>query len=213
MSNQKHLYVVFSSTKCGMGSFVRFMTHNPYNHLSLSLDRNLGTLYSFARHYKSAPLYGGFVCESCLRYKSNSSAQVKVAAIPLTDKQYEAATEYFENIKKGGNRYIYNTLSAITNLFHRKVKIKDAFTCVEFAVSTIDNLGLDKDISANRFYSIKQLEAILADRITYEGVFPDWADCSDWGNDTYNLPMGFFKGSKNTIHSYLRLLKRLATAE
>lgn len=212
MDKPKCLYVVFSSTKCGIGGFIRFMTRNLYNHMSVTLDPSLATLYSFARYHKSAPFYGGFVCESCLRYQGDALAKVKVVAIPLTDEQYENAVTFFDGMKKSNGRYIYNTLSAITNIFRRKVRINDAYTCVEFAVNTLDTLGVDERISAKRFYSIKQLESILAESIIYEGNFPDWADNAQWGDDLFKTPTGFFKGSKNTIRSHIKLLKRLVKA-
>ena len=208
MDKQNHLYVVFSSTKCGIGSFIRFMTGNCYNHTSVTLDPSLSTLYSFARYHKSAPFYAGFVCESCLRYQGQA-AKIKVAAIPLTDEQYNMAKDFFDDMKSSKDKYIYNLLSAITNITRRKVNINNAYTCVEFAVKTIDTVGINNQISSLNFYTIKELENLLSDKVVYEGVYPDWAEDADWGEDVFTSPIGFVKGSVNSLRTQARLFKRL----
>ncbi len=208
MSEQKCLYVVFSSTNGGIGRFIRFMTKNQYNHTSVTLDPTLSTLYSFARYHKSAPFYAGFVCESCLRYQSQE-AKIKVAAIPLTEEQFDKAKEFFDDVKGNKDSYIYNLLSAITNITHRKININKAYTCVEFAVKTIDALGVDNKISSVDFYTIKELENMLCDNIIYEGEYPNWAENADWGDDVFSSPIGFVKGSVNSLRTQARLFKRL----
>ncbi len=208
MSEQKHLYVVFSSTNGGIGRFIRFMTKNQYNHTSVTLDPTLSTLYSFARYHKSAPFYAGFVCESCLRYK-NQNAKIKVAAIPLTEEQYSTATDFFDDVKNSKDAYIYNLLSAITNVTRRKISINKAYTCVEFAVKTLDTVGIDNKISSAKFYTIKELENLLCHNIVYEGTYPDWSEDAQWGDDLFISPIGFVKGSVNSLRTQARLLKRL----
>ena len=193
MSEQNYLYVVFSSTKCGIGSFIRFMTGNLYNHMSVTLNPQLSTLYSFARHHKNAPFYGGFVRESCLRYQDKSPAAIKVAAIKLTDEQYDKAQAFFNNMQKDKDKYLYNLLAAATNIVRRKVNIRDTYTCVEFAVKTMDLLQVDSNINANNFYTINQLEQILSDRIIYEGLFPNPPKDTQWEGDVFATRLGFLQ--------------------
>jgi len=208
VSEQKHLYVVFSSTKGGIGSFIRFITGNRYNHTSVTLDPSLSVLYSFARYHKSAPFFAGFVCESCLRYQGQA-AKIKVAAIPLTDEQYYMAKDFFDNMKSSKDKYIYNLLSAITNVLHRKVNIRDTYTCVEFTVKTIDTVGINNQISSLNFYTIKELENLLCENVVYEGEYPDWAENAQWGEDVFISPIGFVKSSINSLRTQARLFKRL----
>ena len=47
----KYVYVIFSSTQYMIAKCIRAMTNHRYNHVSISLDGNLQTLYSFARRY------------------------------------------------------------------------------------------------------------------------------------------------------------------
>ena len=68
MSDSKKLYVMISKTNTKMGNFIRFFTRYDYNHVSLSLDKELKSFVSFARIVQDAPLYGGFVTESFERF-------------------------------------------------------------------------------------------------------------------------------------------------
>ena len=109
--------------------------------------------------------------------------------------------------------YIYNTLSAATNIIRKKVRVKKAYTCVEFVVETLDLLAVDERLCAGNFYSVKDLEDIFSDRVIYEGEFPKWCENAVWGNDDYDTTLTFFKGSKSAIRAHLRLLKRLLSAD
>ena len=209
MKEQKHLYVVFSSTNCGIGRFVRFVTKNFYNHTSVSLDSNLSTLYSFARLHKNAPFYGGFVCESGLRYQGEPPTKIKVAALPLTDEQYNKATLFFETMKKERNKYLYNLFAAINSPSHHKVNIPNTFTCVEFAIKTIDLLQIIPEVNANNFYTINQLENILRDYVIYEDLFPQ--NNTQWGTDLYPHPLTPWQIVKYSLLTQLKLIKRLVT--
>ena len=53
------IYIVFSATPTGMGSLIRKATRNRYNHVSLSLSRDIRKMYTFARLHRAIPLYGG----------------------------------------------------------------------------------------------------------------------------------------------------------
>ena len=85
---KQHIYVVFSSTPYKMGKFIRAMTRESYNHVSIALDESLSQMYSFSRRYYRTPLYGGFVHESRSRYHVNGDAtRICLCALPVTSQQ------------------------------------------------------------------------------------------------------------------------------
>ena len=91
----KYVYVVFSSTQYMIAKFIRAFTHHRYNHVSIALDGNLQTLYSFARRYDDTPFCGGFVVETPERYiRRNVAATVQICAIPVTNEQYNTIRDH-----------------------------------------------------------------------------------------------------------------------
>ncbi len=170
--NQRYLYVVFSSTPYKMGQFIRFVTHSRYNHVAVSLDPSLATLYSFARHYRNTPFYGGFVRETATRYSYRGRlADIKVCAVPVSEAQYASALRMLESMIRSSHRYSYNMLSAIAAPLHRRVHLPNAYTCIEFAVDFLAQAGVLKQIDPKHSYTIKELENCFNSYQIYSGVF------------------------------------------
>ena len=132
----KYLYVVFSSTPNKMGTLIRGFTGGQYNHVSIALDESLSQMYSFARRYYHTPFYGGFVKESVSRYHINERcAHIRICRLSVTDAQYRSLESHLADMLKRQDRYLYNHLSALTVPLRRRVKIRDAYICVDFVVA------------------------------------------------------------------------------
>ncbi len=170
MKNEKYIYLIFSRTNNKMSKFIRTMTNYDYNHVSVALDRGLDPMYSFARRHKDTPFYGGFVKESPSRYISgDAAAHVRICAIPVSRIKFRIAQNYINKIARNGDKYLYNTISAMTNPLHRRVKIDRAFTCVEFVVTLLKRIGAPLSNLIPRFCSIQQLDNIYKEVCIYEG--------------------------------------------
>ena len=167
----KSLYVIFSATPYRMGRLIRFVTGEPYNHVSIATEQDLRHMYAFARRYYRTPFYGGFVTEQPCRYHHNgSTAQIEVYQLPLSDRQWATLQGRLQDMQRNPHRYLYNHLSAALAPIHRKVTVPDAFTCAEFTVSILQELGFP--FRANRFYTIGQIRERLSGFEIYQGEFP-----------------------------------------
>lgn len=174
MKKQQYIYLIFSHTTNRMGEMIRTLTQYEYNHVSISMSENLSEIYSFARHRKDTPFYGGFVCESADRFNNdNGIATIKVCEIPVTPRQYRIATNYINKIRREKEKYLYNMFSAASVPFKHRVRIDRAYTCVEFAVSVLRRIGAVRSLRIPRFCSIKQLDNIYSDLVIYQGEFPE----------------------------------------
>ena len=195
------LYVVFSATPTGMGRFIRLATGHPWNHVSLSLDPNLETLWSFARHRRCAPLWGGLVRESSLRYQG---ARWKVCRLPLSE---EAA----RNLEETLNRYwaeredwLYHTPAALVSLAGYRPHMPRAHTCVSFALKILVELALPV-ISLPRHPTVSALEQTLNPFFLQEGPA---CPRGDWGEDPYPLPLTRRQCVWRTARHFMRLARR-----
>lgn len=169
---QKCIYVVFSSTPYKVGKAIRVLTQETYNHVSISLDENLSKMYSFSRRYYRTPFYGGFVRESVSRYHvKGNTAQIRVCRLPVTALQYEKLEAHLSELFEQQERYLYNHLSVSTALLHKLVKVRDAYTCVEFCVKILHSCGVDLD--PDTYYSVGDLEKQLRAFTVYTGPAPE----------------------------------------
>ncbi len=172
MNDERYLYVLFSATPYRMGRCIRFVTGEPYNHVSIATGEDLTSIYSFARRYYRTPFYGGFVAEDPCRYHHNGkTANIRLYRLPLTSLQWQKLQDMLEDMKEHADRYLYNHLSAMVAPLHLKIRVRKAFTCAEFTVNVLSGLGFDFD--PHRFYTIGDIAQRLSAYHIYTGDFPE----------------------------------------
>lgn len=169
--NQKYVYVIFSATPYRMGGMIRQVTGEPYNHVSIATEESLSTIYSFARRFYRTPFYGGFVQEHPSRYTHNgATADIRMYRLPVPERRWKKLNLQLQEMHSNAKHYLYNHLSVLAAPLHRKIPVQDAYTCAEFVVATLYNLGFDYD--PEKFYSIGQIAEPLEPYHIYTGKFP-----------------------------------------
>ena len=203
----KTIYIVFSATPYKMGRIIRTVLRNPYNHIALSFDEDLSTMYSFARFHENAPLYGGFVAESPRRHvHAGNCSRIKVCRLEIAQENYLKLRAFVSGMESHAHRYIYNTYSAMLTPLHIRLLIRDSYTCAEFVGDALNIAGMD--LPQGAFHSLKMTEQILAPYVVYEGLCTGYAQEADWGEDRFPERMGRAAATKATLQSFARLTAR-----
>lgn len=199
------IYVVFSATPTGMGRLIRLATRHSYNHVSLSLTQDIQKLYSFARYYRTIPLYGGFVEESILRYQSFAGyAKVKICRISADPDSLNRLKQDLAQLWNERDTYIYNHPDAMVSLFHRRANVPKAYTCVSFVWDTLSRYQL-VPLPADT-PSISDLERHLEHYVIYEGSVRPMARKGRWGTD----PFPQYTSRRYAVYTTARHFGRLA---
>ena len=168
----KYIYIIFSATPYAIGKMIRKITGDTYNHVSIALDRELHHMYGFARRYYRLPLLGGFVKECPSRYRvGNTATRISICKLPVTAAQHEDLCRQFSSMYENRHQYLYNHLSVLTAPLLKRVRLRNAYTCVEFAVQILQQLGHLS--SAQSYYSLGNLQAALQAYCIYTGPLPD----------------------------------------
>ena len=200
------IYIVFSATPTGIGSLIRKATRNRYNHVSLSLSRDIRKMYTFARLHRAIPLYGGFVVESILRYQSFAgTARVKICRVEVPESQLTYLHNYLERLWNEREEYIYNTPAALASLVHLRPAISKAYTCVTFVQELLSRYRLAGVTEADS-PTVRSLERRLAPYVIYEAPAP--AASGDWGEDPYPVETTTRYAVYTTARHFGRLAKR-----
>ena len=139
----KHIYVVLSSTASKFGRVIRLVTGDEYNHLSLALNSSLDDLCTFGRRKYTTPLNAGFVYEKLEYFTLNkhNTINVKIYKIPVTKRQYNKLIKILKEIKND-DEYMYNLFSALTYPFIGGFHLYKSYTCVEFVASVLDKSNI-----------------------------------------------------------------------
>lgn len=166
-----NIYIVFSATPYRMGRFIRKFTGEEYNHVSIALDEELNQMYGFARRFYRTPFYGGFVKESLSRYHlGEEAAIIRVCRLPVTAQQYQHLKQLLETMHAQRQQYLYNYLSAATAVLRHPVRLTDAYTCIEFCVNILDDIGIQ--IDPKKYYTVGDVEKMLRPHTVYTGPAP-----------------------------------------
>ena len=169
-------YVVLSQTGTLTSKWLKLITKDKYNHVSLSLDSAFKEMCSFARYYTFFPFWGGFVKESTDKgvLKKYIKTKILVLRIPATKQQIENVKNKINEMFLSKRKYRYDMFGVFLAGFGVKVNRKYRYYCSEFVRAIMVNYGIiDKDslpeiVKPIDFVSLKNAEKI------YEGVLEDY---------------------------------------
>ncbi len=203
----KYIYILFSATPYKTGAFIRSVLRNHYNHVAISLDESLSKMYSFSRYHANAPFFAGFVKESFSRYEWNGNfSDVKVCKIKVSDEAYERIETHIERMSRQSKAYVYNYYSAVMQPLHHRVRIRNAYTCVEFVgdVLSMTDIG----VKFGDYHSIPGLEEVCKPYIIYEGSARSYPAAASWKGDDFQEKLPISEGFAATAASFGRLTRR-----
>ncbi|HZK33834.1 MAG TPA: hypothetical protein VFD33_00805 [Bacillota bacterium] len=140
-----NIYVVLSATPTKIGLTIRALTRSGFNHVSISLNKDLSQMYSFARYRAHNALVGGFIKESPQRLTlgKDKSVQIKVYKIPLSDENYYRVQAFVYGIMESKETYIYNSLAVLGRPLGMGSDTYRAFVCTDFVINSLIQGGLE----------------------------------------------------------------------
>ena len=142
------IYIVLTYTGTVLSRIVNFYTRRKYAHVSISLDKDLSHMYSFARLNPYNPFIGGFVQESPKfgTFKRFSKTKTKIYSIEVDDDQYKRLKSIIEDINLNKGSYHFNILGLFAVAFNLKVKREKYFYCAEFVKYVLESSNLNLEL-------------------------------------------------------------------
>jgi len=180
-AKQKYVYIVISQTLTIPGRFIRKMTGGKYSHASISLDKDLNEMYSFARFHYQTPLVGGFTKESLtsLSLGKDKEVNVKIFEIPVTSYQYKKIKNCIKHFKENQNLYMYNLFALLFFPMKINFKIRDSYVCTEFVSQALIDAGIKQDELSNCRYLPDKMAYILEEYEHYNGSLQEYTQSVD----------------------------------
>lgn len=166
----KKIYIVLTHTGTLLSKIIRQYTKDEFSHVSISLDKDLGKMYSFGRLNPKNPFIGGFVHEYINKgtFKRFFKTKTKVYSLNITDEQYKIIENTINEINDTKEDYKFNVLGLFAAGFHKKIGKEHSFYCAEFVKYVLEK----SDIKTNlpeivRPEDFKKLEGL---ELIYEGL-------------------------------------------
>lgn len=170
---QPSIYIVASQTGTMPSRLIKRVTRARFNHVSISLDARMDTMYSFARRHPYNPVWGGYVRECPLTgtFARFPETQAQIIRVAVTRAQYEAIAAYLEEMYRKRGCYHYNYAGVLLGAMHIPFRRKNHYYCSEFVRDILVKFGV---VSPEQFGPIVQPQELLDDipgsELIYDGV-------------------------------------------
>lgn len=91
----KKIYLILTHTGTTLSTIIKCYTKDEFSHVSIALDKELNTMYSFGRLRPSNPFIGGFVHEGIDfgTFKRFKNTQSEIYSLEIADNKYEKIKE------------------------------------------------------------------------------------------------------------------------
>ncbi len=146
------LYIVLTRTNTTISKLIGILKKEEYTHASISLDKELNNMYSFARRDTYNPFVGRFKKENINKgiYKLSDNLPGTIIKVKASKQQYESAKKIIEHFKVSGEYYKYNYIGIYHNYFNIPICSENRFLCSEFVYYVLNECGIaDLKVSRN----------------------------------------------------------------
>lgn len=142
----KPIYFLFTKTTTALSRMIGLVTSEDYTHVSISLNEDLSSLYSFARLYPNRPLPAGFVIETpdtgYLGLHPDTACTVYKLMIP--NSAYKKIQKKLSAMQEHQHEYHYSILGTIYCMFSIKHKRPNHYFCSQFIGELLSESGAVK---------------------------------------------------------------------
>ncbi|PFA62168.1 hypothetical protein CN378_21375 [Bacillus sp. AFS015802] len=140
----KYIYILLTDTGTLFTKSIKKYTKAPYNHASISFDRELNELYSFGRKHPSNPINGGFVKEDIFQgtYSKYPQTTCVIYQLEVTGRHIEKMKRVLNVFKRSRNKFLYNLLGVFGVSMNEPVEFSNSYFCSQFVAEVLQRSGI-----------------------------------------------------------------------
>lgn len=172
------IYIFISQTGTLFSRALKVATRHPYNHVSISLDRELNAMYSFARRNIYCPWIAGFIEENPDEgmFKIKTQTRCQVYKLPLTPQQYEQLLLALDPFLKNLEQYRYNFLGLPFIWMGIPLNRRYHFVCSEFVAHLLMQVNIIRESHSGRMMRPYDFSMIEDVELIYEGYLREYTN-------------------------------------
>jgi len=144
MSDNRSIYILLTNTGTLFTKVIQGYTKAPYNHASISFDRELTELYSFGRKQPNNPLNGGFVKEDLKTgtFSKYPNTTCVIYELQVSEREIEKMKRVLHIFIRSDRKYLYNILGVIGIALKEPVEFSNSYFCSQFVAEILDRSGI-----------------------------------------------------------------------
>lgn len=144
MAAEQSVFILLTNTGTLFTKMIQTYTKAPYNHASISFDRELSELYSFGRKHPNNPLNGGFVKEDIKTgtYSKYPNTTCVIYELRVTEREVEKMQRVLQLFIRKHQKYLYNILGVISITLKEPVEFSNSYFCSQFVAEILQRSGI-----------------------------------------------------------------------
>ncbi len=144
-NDKQQIYIVISQTGTILSRILKAITGAEYNHVSLCMNENLESMYSFGRRYAYFPFYGGFVVESINHgtFRRFKNTEAIILSINVDSDIKLQMTEFVNEMIDNRKFYHYNYAGLFLAAVHIVKKKHNRYYCSEFVRDFLQKFNIE----------------------------------------------------------------------
>lgn len=169
----KKIYLILTHTGTTLSTIIKCYTKDEFSHVSIALDKELNTMYSFGRLHPNNPFIGGFVHEGIDfgTFKRFKNTQSEIYSLEIADNKYEKIKEEIKEFESNKEKYKFNIIGLFAVSINKKIHYKDTFYCAEFVKYLFEKVKIDNNlpdiIRPQDFKKLKDIELVYSGKLKY----------------------------------------------
>ena len=164
ISGNVPIYIVLTDTKTRFSKISKWITKDPYNHVSLSLTESLDELYTYTLVTKDNGIRGGIMVE---RKEDLIGANYSLYNMYVNEDTWLKLKETLDEMSSNPPGTKYNHLSLINAILGKPVFKNDAinaYICSQFVVEVLRRVGISifdgRDSSTVKPYDLIKFKSL-----------------------------------------------------
>ncbi|AJS60652.1 hypothetical protein [Paenibacillus sp. IHBB 10380] len=144
MEADRSVFILLTNTGTLFTRVIQTYTKAPYNHASISFNRELSELYSFGRKHPNNPLNGGFVKEDIKTgtYSKYPNTTCVIYEIQVSEREIEKMKRVLQVFIQKHQKYLYNILGVIGIALKEPVEFSNSYFCSQFVAEILERSGI-----------------------------------------------------------------------
>lgn len=144
MASDQSVFILLTNTGTLFTQIIQTYTRAPYNHASISFNRELSEMYSFGRKSPNNPLNGGFVKEDMKTgtFSKYPNTTCVIYELKVTEREVEKMKRVLQVFIQKREKYLYNILGVIGIALKEPVEFSNSYFCSQFVAEILQRSGI-----------------------------------------------------------------------
>lgn len=144
MVDDQSVFILLTNTGTLFTKVIQGYTRAPYNHASISFNRELSELYSFGRKNPNNPLNGGFVKEDLQTgtFSKYPNTTCVIYELRVTERDVAKMKRVLQAFIRKNHKYFYNILGVLGIALKEPIEFSNSYFCSQFVAEILQRSGV-----------------------------------------------------------------------